>query len=94
MAGPEEKARRERRDLVFVDESGFYLLPGVVKTYAPEGPRRRSWTSGRRETICRSWGASPSKVKVYSLVRPSSLNGLHIIEFLLHLGRVVGIGCW
>jgi len=25
------------RLLVFVDESGFYLLPGVVKTYAPEG---------------------------------------------------------
>ena len=32
-----EKARRERRELVFVDESGFYLLPGVVKTYAPKG---------------------------------------------------------
>ena len=30
-------ARRERRALVFEDESGFYLLPGVVKTYAPEG---------------------------------------------------------
>ena len=27
-----EKARRQRRTLVFVDESGFYLLPGVVKT--------------------------------------------------------------
>ena len=32
-----EKARRERRKLVFVDESGFYLLPGVVKTYGPRG---------------------------------------------------------
>lgn len=31
------RARRERRTLVFEDESGFYLLPGVVKTYAPEG---------------------------------------------------------
>ena len=28
-----KRARRERRVLVFVDESGFYLLPGVVKTY-------------------------------------------------------------
>src|SRR5262245_45688960 len=33
----ERQARRERRTLVFVDEVGFYLLPGVVKTYAPEG---------------------------------------------------------
>src|SRR5438045_3876361 len=27
----QKRARRERRVLVFVDESGFYLLPGVVK---------------------------------------------------------------
>src|SRR5437660_8745650 len=31
------RARRERRVLAFVDEAGFYLLPGVVRTYAPEG---------------------------------------------------------
>src|SRR4051812_27474346 len=37
--GPESRNRasRERRRLVLVDESGFYLLPGVVKTHAPEG---------------------------------------------------------
>src|SRR5438132_7335340 len=27
------QAARQRRTLVFMDESGFYLLPGVVKTY-------------------------------------------------------------
>jgi hypothetical protein len=27
--------------------------------------------------------------KVYSLVRPKSLNGLHGIEFLVHLGHLV-----
>ena len=32
-----KQARRERRVLVFEDESGFYLLPGLVRTYAPEG---------------------------------------------------------
>jgi transposase len=31
------QVRRERRVLIFVDEAGFYLLPGVVRTYAPEG---------------------------------------------------------
>lgn len=30
-----EQARRERRRLVFVDEAGFYPLPGRVKSYAP-----------------------------------------------------------
>lgn len=32
-----KKARLERRTLVFVDESGFYLLPARVRTYAPLG---------------------------------------------------------
>src|SRR5262249_365531 len=31
------RARREQRIIVFIDEAGFYLLPGVVKTYAPCG---------------------------------------------------------
>jgi hypothetical protein len=30
-------AGEEGRTLVFVDESGFYLLPGVLQTYAPRG---------------------------------------------------------
>jgi transposase len=81
-----EKARHERRALVFVDESGFYLLPGVVKTYAPKGrtPVVDEWQT--RDHLSVMGGVTP-KGKVYSLVRPTSLNGLHTIEFLVHLGR-------
>ncbi len=32
-----KKAEEEGRTLVWIDESGFYLLPGVVRTYAPCG---------------------------------------------------------
>src|SRR3954462_8549203 len=32
----QRRARRERRVLIFEDESGFSLLPGLVRTYAPE----------------------------------------------------------
>ena len=83
------KARRERRDLVFVDESGFYLLPGVVKTYAPKGdtPILDEWQTRDHLSVM---GAVTPEGKVYSLVRPTSLNGLHSIEFLIHLGRVLG----
>lgn len=35
LAGVEKKARQDRLTIVFIDESGFYLLPGVVRTYAP-----------------------------------------------------------
>ena len=33
----QRRARKERRLVIFEDESGFYLLPGLVKTYGPEG---------------------------------------------------------
>jgi len=84
-----EKARCERRDLVFVDESGFYLLPGVVKTYAPKGvtPILDEWQT--RDHLSVMAGVTPEG-KVYSLVRPMALNGLHSLEFLIHLGRVLG----
>jgi transposase len=83
----QEKARHERRALVFVDESGFYLLPGVVKTYAPKGrtPIVDEWQT--RDHLSVMGGVTPQG-KVYSLVRPTSLNGLHTIEFLVHLGRL------
>jgi transposase len=84
-----EKARRERRELVFVDESGFYLLPGVVKTYGPRGrtPVVDEWQT--RDHLSVMGGVTPEG-KVYTLARPQSLNGLHTIAFLVHLGRLVG----
>src|SRR5688572_33323072 len=37
-AGPHsKKARDQGRTIVFVDETGCYLLPMVVKTYVPRG---------------------------------------------------------
>jgi len=83
------RARRERRALIFEDESGFYLLPGVVKTYAPEGLTpvlREKQTRDHLSAI----GGMTLEGRVYTLVRPESLNGLHCIEFLLHLLRVAG----
>ena len=38
MACSEKRALKERsRTIVFCDQSGFYLLPMVVRTYAPVG---------------------------------------------------------
>src|SRR3954454_11483286 len=81
------QARRERRELVLVDESGFYLLPGVVKTYAPRArtPVLDEWQTRDHLSVM---GGVTAEGKVYSLVRPKSLNGLHTIEFLVHLGRL------
>lgn len=83
------RACEERRALVFEDEAGFYLLPGLVRTYAPVGrtPVLRARTT--RDHLSVMGGMTPGG-KVYTLVRQHSFNGLHVIEFLTHLRRVAG----
>lgn len=84
-----ERAQRERRVLIFVDESGFYLLPGVVKTYAPKGltPVVYEWQSRDHLSVM---GGITLQGKVYTLVRQTALNGLHTVLFLEHLLRTAG----
>lgn len=84
-----QRAARGGFTLVFIDESGFYLLPSVVKTYAPRGltPILDTWQTRDHLSVM---GAVTGEGKVYSLVRDGSLNGLHVIEFLSHLMRLVG----
>jgi transposase len=83
------RARRERRVLVFEDESGFYLLPGLVRTYAPEAHTPVIREQQTRDHLSVMGGMTPGG-KVYTLARQESLNGLHSVEFLLHLLRVAG----
>jgi transposase len=83
------RARRERRVLVFEDESGFYLLPGLVRTYAPEAHTPVIREKQTRDHLSVMGGMTPEG-KVYTLARQESLNGLHTIEFLEHLLRVAG----
>ena len=85
----QRQARRERRTLVFVDESGFYLLPGVVRTYAPQAQTPVIREKVTRDHLSVMGGMTPTG-KIYTLVRRESLNGLHSIEFLLHLLNVAG----
>jgi transposase len=83
------RARRERRLLLFEDESGFYLLPGLVKTYAPRGRTPVIREKQTRDHLS-VMGAMTARGKVYTLVRQESLNGTHSIEFLKHLQKVAG----
>ena len=47
VARSEKKWVAQGRTILFVDESGFYLLAGVVKTWSPVGERPliREWVS-------------------------------------------------
>ena len=83
------RARRERRVLVFEDESGFYPLPGLVRTYAPQARTPVIREKQTRDHLSVVGGMTPQG-KVYTLARQESLNGSHTIEFLMHLLRVAG----
>ena len=84
-----EKAHRERRTLVFVDESGFYLLPGRVKTYAPRGHTPIVDECRTRDHLSVMGGITPDG-RIYSLTRSDPLTGLESVAFLAHLLRQTG----
>jgi transposase len=81
------ESRTERRTLVFVDEAGFYLLPSVVRTYAPRGRTPTIRAKLTRDHLSVMGGMTPEG-RIYTLARQESLTGAHSVEFLLHLMRV------
>ena len=83
------KAAHERRTLVFIDESGFYLLPGTVRTYGPKGHTPVIDKVLTRDHLSVMAGFTPDG-KVYTLVRPESLTSMHSVTFLEHVLRQVG----
>ena len=85
-----QQARKERRTLLFTDESGFYLLPGIVKTYAPSGMTPVLHEFQTRDHLSVMGALAHKGYRAYTMVRHKSLNGLNMIEFLEHLLRVAG----
>jgi transposase len=83
------QAQREHRTLVFIDESGFYLLPEVVRTYAPKASRpvMKKWQSRDHLSVM---GALTAQGHIYTLVRQEPLNGLDTVTFLGHLQQMAG----
>jgi len=79
-----KKARLEHRILVFVDESGFYLLPAVVRTYAPRGetPILRAYQTRNHLSVMS--GITPHGW-LFTMTRYDSLEGLDSVHFLKHL---------
>jgi hypothetical protein len=80
------RTQRERRVLIFEDESVSYLSPGLVRTYAPraqppilqEKQTHDHLSVMMRDNACEGLLTSAAV----------SLNGMHTIEFLTHPQRV------
>jgi transposase len=84
MACAEKKARVEGRTIVFVDESGFYLLPGLVRTYAPCGQTPVLRAVYTRDHLAVMRGLTMDG-RLYTLVRDEALDSLDRVIFLKHL---------
>lgn len=76
---------------MFLDESGFLLIPNVRKTWAPVGctPRvRHSYTRDKLSAIS-ALSVSPQRARLglYMHVHPVNITGAEIVVFLRHLLR-------
>jgi transposase len=78
------RAAAERRTLVFVDESGFYLLPSVVRTYGPQGKTPVVDMKLTRDHLSVMAGLTPAG-KLYTLVRREALSSSESVVFLKHV---------
>lgn len=86
LARDEKKAAEEGRTIVFVDESGFYLLPSVARTFAPRGNPpiiREKLTNDHLSAIS---GITPDG-KLYMMVQETPYRSPDVIQFLRHLLR-------
>ncbi len=67
-----------------MDESGFYLLPAVVRTYAPIGQTPVLYEQLTRDHLSAISGIS-LEGKLYMLEQEESLKGSDVVRFLRHL---------
>jgi transposase len=79
-----KKARLERRILVFLDESGFYLLPAAVRTYEPRGETPILRVFQTRDHLSVMSGITPHGW-LFTMTRFDAMNGSDSIHFLKHL---------
>ncbi len=88
MAFPKKGALKEERTIVFADQSGFYLLPMVVRTYAPVGK-----TPILHENLTRDHLSAMSAItlegKLYMIEQDRAFKGDDVVRFLKHLMRQI-----
>ncbi len=83
LARVEKKARLERRVLVFVDESGFYLLPARVRTYAPRGQTPILRVFQTRDHLSVMSGIT-MEGHLFTMTRYDAMAGTDSVHFLKH----------
>jgi hypothetical protein len=88
VAFSQKGALKEGRTIVFCDQSGFYLLPMVVRTYAPVGK-----TPILKENLTRDHLSAMSGItldgNLYMIEQERAFKGEDVVRFLKHLMRQI-----
>jgi transposase len=91
VAPGKKNAARLGAHLVFIDESGFLLIPSVRKTWAPRGhtPLLRFWQRHDRLSVISGISVSPCRHRLglYYRVHRANIRQPQVCEFLRHLLR-------
>jgi transposase len=86
VASASSKAQAEERTIVWVDESAFYPLPAVVRTWAPRGVTPVLHALLTRDHLSVISGITPTGQLLLQM-RERSLRGPDVVRFLQHLLR-------
>ena len=88
LARVEKKAAEEGRTIVFIDESGVYLLPIVVRTYAPCGqtPILKEFLSYDHLSLI---GAITPQGRLFLKTYDHSITSQEVVAFLGQLLRLI-----
>jgi transposase len=84
LAGAQKGALQEGRTIVWVDESGFYLLPGCVRTYAPRAQTPILQVPQTRDHLATIGGVTADG-RLLQQMQDHALNSLDVVRFLKHL---------
>ena len=93
LASGKKNAARVGAALVFIDESGFLMMPLVRRTWAPRGQTpliRHRTNSYRKVSVIAALVVSPGRDRVQLFFRlhpQANINARLILAFLKHLGR-------
>jgi transposase len=91
LVAGKKNAARLGAHLVFIDESGFLLIPSVRKTWAPRGhtPLLRFWQRHDRLSVISGLSVSPGRrhLGLYYRLHRTNIHQAEVCEFLRHLLR-------
>jgi transposase len=81
LASAQKKAEQEGRLILFVDEAGFYLLPMVVRTYAPVGQTPILHVRLTHDHLFRDWAITAQGHLLFQM-QDHSYRGADVVGFL------------